>query len=143
MKLSRIIAVVAHPITLSGAALLSVAATRKGGLATRFAIGLPLGVLVSKAIKRAYPRRKPRLLTLTPRESMPSGHATATTTFALAFVDAYDAWRAAPIALAGAVFVDGCRLYDREHRVSELLIGNAIGIAAAATASLVARSLRP
>lgn len=142
MKLTRAVALLAHPIALAGAALVSSAITRKPGLAARFAIGLPLGVLVSKALKRAYPRQKPRLLTLTPRESMPSGHATATTAFALAIVDAYDAWRAAPVAVAGAAFVDACRLHDREHRLSEVLIGNAIGLAAATAASLVARSLR-
>lgn len=142
MKLTRAVALLAHPLSVGGAALVALAITRKPGLAARFAIGLPLGVLVSKALKRAYPRQKPRLLSLTPRESMPSGHATATTTFALAIVDAYDAWRAAPLAIAGAAFVDGCRLHDREHRLSEVLVGNAIGLAAATVASVVTRSLR-
>ena len=37
--------------------------------------------------------------------------------------------------------VDGCRLHDREHRPTEVLVGNALGVAGASLASLVARRL--
>jgi membrane-associated phospholipid phosphatase len=140
VKLTRWVALAAHPVTIGAGALATAVVLRRRGLATRFVVGLPLGVLVSKIIKRAMPRRKPRLLTLTPRESMPSGHVTATTTFAVTLVDAFSAWRAAPFAAGAVCFVAACRVHDREHRVSEVLVGAVIGLAAAAAASLVART---
>jgi membrane-associated phospholipid phosphatase len=77
-------------------------------------------------------------LTVTPRESLPSGHTTAVTALALSAVDAFGAWRALPMALGAVGVVAGFRVHDREHRVSEVLVGGVIGLAAAALASLIA-----
>ena len=143
MKLSRAVALLAHPTVLAGASVLAtlVARGRRGAVGTRLAVALPAAVLSSKWIKRRFPRRKPRLLSLPPRESFPSGHAAGTTAVALALVDAFRTWKLAPVAGALIALVDACRLHDREHRPNEVLVGNALGIAGAGLASLVARRL--
>jgi membrane-associated phospholipid phosphatase len=108
-------------------------------VASRLGVALPLGWAVSKAIKHLVPRQKPRLLSLTPRQSLPSGHSVATTTLALTLVDAYRAWRAAPIAAAAIGLVGSSRVRAREHRTSEVLIGIGIGVVASVLAGLAAR----
>jgi membrane-associated phospholipid phosphatase len=140
MKLSRAVALVAHPISLAFASAATVALARhRSRMAAQLLVALPTSVFASKLLKRAFPRRKPRLLTLTPRESFPSGHATGTTAFATSLAVASGSWRAAPLALAAAVFVDACRYHDREHRIGELVTGNAIGLAGATLGGLVTR----
>jgi membrane-associated phospholipid phosphatase len=138
MKPTRLVAIFAHPIALAPVALVTALAFRhKPGVAPRLLMALPISWAASKLMKRIYPKQKPRLLTLTPRESFPSGHATATTAFASALVDAFSAWRAVPLALAAIGLVDASRVHDREHRISEVVAGNAIGLAGAVLASLI------
>jgi undecaprenyl-diphosphatase len=142
MKPTRLVAVFAHPIVLAPVAFVTALAARhKPGVASRLLIALPLSWAASKAMKRMYPRRKRRLLTLTPRESFPSGHATATTALATSLIDAFSAWRAIPLALATIGIVGVSRVHDREHRISEVLAGNAIGLGGAAIGSVVARRI--
>lgn len=137
------IALLAHPVSLSAGALATTLLVRdKRAFATRFLVALPLGVLSSKAVKRTFPRQKPRLLSLTPRQSMPSGHMAGITAFAGAFVDALSrqgALRAAPLAAAAITGVGVSRLRAREHRFSEVLVGYGIGLTAAIVAGVVAR----
>jgi membrane-associated phospholipid phosphatase len=142
MKPTRLVAVLAHPATLAIAAVPLVAAVEhRREVATRLLFALPLGWATSKALKRAYPRQKPRLLSLTPRQSFPSGHLAASTAFAASLVDAYRAWRAAPVAAAVLGLAGASRVHDREHRVSEVLAGVAIGLGAAILAAFAARYL--
>ena len=130
-------AVLAHPITIAGVAATTVLLSeRKREPAIRLGVALPLAVGVSKIVKRAFPRHKPRLLTITPRESLPSGHSVATAAYAASVVDH---WRWAPLALGAIAFINSCRVRDREHRVSEVLLGDAIGLAGAAAGALIAR----
>jgi membrane-associated phospholipid phosphatase len=138
MKLTRAVALLAHPISLAFASAVTVALARnRGRTATQLLVAFPTSVFASKLLKRAFPRRKPRLLTLTPRESFPSGHATGTAAYATSLAVASGSWRSAPLALAAAVFVDACRYHDREHRIGELIAGNAIGLAGATLGGLV------
>jgi membrane-associated phospholipid phosphatase len=142
MSPTRLVAVFAHPIVLGPiAGATAIACRHKPGVAPRLLIALPLSVAASKVAKRLHPRHKPRLLTLTPRESFPSGHGTATAALAFSLVDAFSAWRAIPIAIAAIALVDASRVHDDEHRISEVLIGNAIGLAGAVVASLIARRI--
>ena len=130
----------AHPVAVAAASLPLVALVdRKRELGLRIGIALPLGWGAGKLLKNAFPRQKPRLLTLTPRQSFPSGHTIATTVLAASLVDTYRAWRAAPLAVAGIALVGAARVHAREHRVSEVLAGVAIGLAASITAGLAAR----
>lgn len=139
-------AILSHPIAIGLVSGVVIAASdRKRDLALRLGVALPLGVLASKVVKRVHPRWKPRLLTLTPRESMPSGHSVATTAFALGLYDVqrtdygYGALRWLPVALGAIGFVNACRYHDREHRLSEILVGDAIGLAATVVGSALAR----
>jgi membrane-associated phospholipid phosphatase len=142
MKLNHAVTVFAHPVTIAGFAVAStLLADRKLPLATRFLVALPLGVLSSKAVKRTFPRQKPKFWSLTPRQSMPSGHAAGVMAFAGALIDGLGAWRASPLAAAGAAAIGVSRVRAREHRVVEVLVGNAIGLAAAVIAGVVARKL--
>lgn len=144
MKLNTAIALLAHPVTLTAAAsAITLASARKRDLASRFAIALPLGVLSSKAIKRAFPHRKPRLFSFTPYEAFPSGHGAGTAAFAGALADAFGIKQRWPFALAAIALVDVCRIRAREHRVHEALVGNALGIGAAILAGVIARQLAP
>ena len=102
---------------------------------------MPLAVGFSKVVKRLFPRDKPRTLTVTPHESMPSGHSVGTMALAASLVDAHRAWKWAPVALGAAVFVNAMRVRDREHRISEVLIGDAIGLVGAIGAGLIARRI--
>ena len=140
MKLGRIVAIAAHPITLAAASALTVLAARghRGSTAARLAIALSSSVLVSKALKHLVPRRKPRLLSLTPYQSFPSGHATASTAYGLVMAKLLGPRLGLPLAGALAVLVDACRVHDKEHRVSEVLAGNVIGAAGAVLAAIVA-----
>ncbi len=142
-KVSRTTALVAHPYALAGLAVpAALLAPRKRESALRLGVALPLAVAVSKVVKRLFPRHKPRLLlTMTPNQSLPSGHSAATAAFAASLVDAHRAWKWAPVALGAAAFVNAMRVRDREHRVSEVLVGDAIGLAAAIGAGLVARRI--
>src|SRR3954471_24407980 len=141
MRLGRAVALLAHPASLAVGTLAVSLVSRNRALATRWAVGLPTSVLFSKLLKQVFPRRKPRLLSLTPRQSMPSGHATGTTAVFSSLVDVVGIKRGLPLALAAAALVDVCRVHDHEHRVSEVLAGNAIGLASAVVGSLVAREL--
>lgn len=140
MKLGRIVAIAAHPITIAAASALTVLATRRdrGTAAARFGIALSSSVLVSKVLKRVVRRPKPKLWSVTRHESFPSGHATATTAFGLALAKVIDPRIALPIAGALAVLVDVGRVSAREHRVGEVLAGNAIGAAGAVLAAVIA-----
>ena len=142
MKPTRLVTVFAHPVTLAIAAVPLVATVKhRREVATRLAFALPLGWATSKALKRVHPRRKPKLLSFTPRQSFPSGHLAATTAFAGSLVDAYRAWRAAPIAAVVLGLAGASRVHDREHRVSEVLAGIAIGLAAVVLGGFAARYL--
>ncbi len=142
MKVTRAVTLLAHPITVGAASLgILLFARNKSGLATRFA-GMPLAVLASKVVKRQFPKQKPRFWSLTPRQSMPSGHSVAVAAFAGALVDAAERrWRWLPLAIGAVGFVNGARVVAREHRVREVLVGDALGIAGAAVAAMVARRL--
>jgi len=143
MKISRVVALAAHPISIASASAVTIAlaGSRRRELGTRLGIALPLAVGTSKLLKQLAPRRKPRLLTVTPYESFPSGHSTAVAAAAASVIDGTGAWRLAPLALGTVAFVNACRVHDREHRISEVLAGDAIGLAAAAVAGLAARAL--
>ncbi len=144
MKISRVTAILAHPITIAAASVITTLAARdRRGVGTRLGVALPLGVLTSKALKRAFPRRKKRLFTLTPRESFPSGHAAATTAYALSLFDAVRGRKVGAAAVALIAFVDACRYHDDEHRPSELAVGNLIGLVAAVAGGLIARRTAP
>jgi membrane-associated phospholipid phosphatase len=140
MKLGRVVAIAAHPITLVAASALTVLAARghRGTNAARFGIALSSSVLVSKALKRVVRRRKPRLFSLTRHESFPSGHATATTAFGLTLAKVIDPRIALPLAAGLVALVDACRVHDREHRIREVLVGNALGAAGAVLAAIIA-----
>jgi membrane-associated phospholipid phosphatase len=141
MKLGRVVALLAHPASLAAGTLAVSLLSRNRSLATRWGVGLPLSVLLSKALKHAYPKQKPRLLSLNPPQSMPSGHATATTVVFGSLVDVLGIKRGLALGLGAIVLVDVCRVHDKEHRVSEVLAGNVLGLAGAVVGSLVARKL--
>lgn len=143
MKIGRIVALLAHPSSLAVGSLAASLVSRNRGLATRWLVGLPLSVLSSKLLKHAYPKQKPRILSLTPRQSMPSGHATATTAVFSSLVDVLGVKRGLALGLVAVVLVDLCRVRDDEHRISEVLAGNVLGLAGAALGSVVARKLQP
>ena len=140
MKLGPIVAIVAHPIAIGAASALTVLAARghRGTNAARFGIALATSVLASKVLKRIVRRPKPRLLSLTRKESFPSGHATATTAFGLTLAKVIDPRIALPLAVALSAAVDAIRVRSREHRVSEVLTGNALGAAGAVIAAIIA-----
>lgn len=139
-RVSRTTALLAHPIAIAGAAATTVLVVdSKREHAVRFGVALPLAIGATKILKYLFPRHKPRLLTVTPNESLPSGHSAATAAFSLALIDARRAWSFTPLALAAVGFVNACRVRDREHRISEVLIGDAIGATAALVAAFVAR----
>lgn len=144
MKFRRVAAVIAHPISISALSALSVALSRdRAGLATRLGVGLPLGVLSSKAIKRMFPTRKPRwFMSLTPRESFPSGHSVAAAAYLTALVSAARNRRYVPLALAALGLVNAARVRSKQHRLRDVLVGDAIGIAAGVVSALVQRRLR-
>ncbi|CAN5911945.1 hypothetical protein BH11MYX3_BH11MYX3_38940 [soil metagenome] len=141
MKLTRVVAVLAHPITIATASLGSLALQRRAAIAPRLFVALPVSVLGSKLLKRLFPRHKPRLLTLTPRESFPSGHTAAVTAAAAALVEGYGSWRALPLAIGAVVGIGAARIHDDEHRLDEVLVGAALGVVGAAAGSLVARAI--
>jgi membrane-associated phospholipid phosphatase len=141
MRLGRAVALLAHPASLAVGTLAVSLVSRNRALATRWAVGLPTSVLFSKLLKQVFPRRKPRLLSLTPRQSMPSGHATGTTAVFSSLVEVVGVKRGLAIGLGAIVLVDVCRVHDDEHRVSEVLAGNVLGLAGAVVGSLVARKL--
>jgi membrane-associated phospholipid phosphatase len=142
MKPTRVVTVVAHPMALMpAAAVTALVFHRRPGVAPRLLIAAPFGWAASRVLKKLFPRRKPKVVSSAQYESFPSGHATVTTAFACSLVDAFKAWRAIPIAVAAIAIVDASRVHDREHRVSEVLVGNAIGLAGAAIASVLARKL--
>ena len=140
MKLGRLVAVAAHPIAIGAASALTVLAARghRGTNAARFGIALVTSVLASKAMKRVVRRPKPRFLSLTHKESFPSGHATATTAFGLTLAKVIDPRIALPLAVALTAAVDAFRVHDREHRLGEVLTGNALGAAGAVLAAIIA-----
>lgn len=144
MESKRVIAIAAHPITLAaGSAVTAAILHEHRGVAERLAIAFPIGFTASKLLKRAFPRRKPRLLSLQPLESFPSGHTTATTLFAASLIDGLRAYRPLPIAagIAAIATVAASRVRAREHRVSEVLAGIALGMAAAGIAAAAARAI--
>jgi membrane-associated phospholipid phosphatase len=108
--------------------------------AARMAVGTSIAVLVAELVKRTVSRHRPRLLDSTPWRSFPSGHSAASTSYliGLALV-APAAHRAAALgaAVVGAVAVNALRVLGREHWPTDVLAGDAVGIAGIAAAHMV------
>lgn len=141
MNIPRAVALIAHPSTVSVAAVATASTVRDPALTKRFLIAMPLSIGIAKVLKHRLPRQKPRLLSITPRQSFPSGHEAAITAFAASLVDGLGIWKAAPIAAGAVAFVGACRIKAREHRLDEVLVGCAVGLGAAVVASLVSRAI--
>lgn len=140
--MSRSTAILAHPVTLAVFAVPTILLMpRPRESALRVGVALPLAVGASKVVKRLFPRHKPRVLTVTPHESLPSGHSVGVMAIAASLVDAHRAWTWTPVALGAGLFVNAMRVRDREHRLSEVLIGDAIGLAGAVAAGVIARRI--
>jgi membrane-associated phospholipid phosphatase len=73
------------------------------------------------------------------RQSFPSGHAAATFATADVFAQAYG-WKVGVPAYAGAAYVAISRLTERQHFLSDVVFGTAIGIAASRSVAVQTRT---
>lgn len=129
-------------VTPAAVATALVLRDRRG--AARMAFGTLVAAAASQALKRLVPRPRPKLETKHPMRSFPSGH-TATAVpfvFGLASIAKNPALACVGyVAASGAALAVGtARLQEREHHLSDVIAGAAIGFAALALAHAATRT---
>jgi membrane-associated phospholipid phosphatase len=93
--------------------------------------------VVTQALKVGVNRRRPD----GGRHGFPSGHASASFATAAVIARRYG-WRYGSLAYAGAAYVAASRLADRQHYLSDVIFGAAIGVAGAYTVEMSPRAGR-
>jgi undecaprenyl-diphosphatase len=112
---------------------------------TEVALATTLAVVVADALKAVIDRHRPRVFTSGPWNSFPSGHSTASTAYFLGLaLLAEPRHRAAALGTAAlaATAVNVLRVVARQHWPTDVLAGDAIGVASVGTVRLASRALR-
>jgi len=135
----------ASPKTVLPASWITALLLRRRPGAAGVAIGTSLAVLAADVLKHYIPRRRPTIVDRTPLRSFPSGHSAASTAY-LVGLSLIAPRSRRPHALAGAclgvLMVDALRIIAREHWLTDVLAGDALGVAAIATTRAGARAAR-
>jgi membrane-associated phospholipid phosphatase len=106
----------------------------------RLALAVSLAIFTEEALKRVVSRRRPRVHFFGRRRSFPSGHSAGSSTYlaALALMAPPGAARWASLAATGAAVgaINVMRVREREHWVSDVVVGDVIGALALGGAHL-------
>ncbi|MDB4953767.1 MAG: putative diacylglycerol kinase family protein [Myxococcales bacterium] len=127
------------PVVVGAAVVTAIVQGRKPGEAARFLVGVPLTALATKVIKRLHPEYRPSFCDRKPRQSFPSGHSASVTAYLLSLVDSCSAWWALPLVGAGVAMVNVSRVKNREHWISDVVVGDLVGAVGALAGAIVAR----
>lgn len=133
------IAKVAQPLPML--ALAAATALVKRDAARPLAIAVPATLAVSKLLKHLFPRSRPGWHRKNQHQSFPSSHASMATAYLATLAPATRAWWLAVPAAAIVAALDRERVTTRAHHVSDVLAGNAIGLAAAVLAWMIVRGV--
>lgn len=137
----RFIGKVAASRFVTPAAVVSALVLREWPGAARMGLGTLFAAGASQLLKQVVPRRRPDPDTKDPHESFPSGHASTVTPFLLGLAAMCPRpLIAGVIASGGVVAVGASRVDEREHHVSDVVAGIAIGLAMLGTAHVVTQT---
>jgi len=145
MKALERIARVVQPNTIVPAAWATAAVLHRRRGAARLALGTTLAVAGARVLKHWVSRRRPRIDGETPLQSFPSGHSAASTAYLLGLALLAPRRRRTPAlaaAGAGAVAVNALRLLGHEHWPTDVVAGDALGVAGLAAADATTRRVR-